>query len=87
MYYYGYSSNVFVKLLDIVIFFLPQKAKSQGKEVFDEDIHYPLKITLIKRGQSQVSHLNGSESHSEVNHRNGANGYSEVNCLNEDKSN
>ncbi|XP_011666361.1 calmodulin-lysine N-methyltransferase [Strongylocentrotus purpuratus] len=35
---------------DPMVWNVYQQAKAQGKEVFDEDIHYPLKITLTKRG-------------------------------------
>eukprot|EP00057_Strongylocentrotus_purpuratus_P019587 XP_011674061.1 PREDICTED: calmodulin-lysine N-methyltransferase [Strongylocentrotus purpuratus] len=79
---------------DPMVWSVYQQAKAQGKEVFDEDIHYPLKITLTKRGHSEVNHQSSAKGQSEMNHRtevNGrkevkdqdcAKGYSEVNFLN-----
>ncbi|XP_054758538.2 calmodulin-lysine N-methyltransferase-like [Lytechinus pictus] len=55
-----------------------QQAKAKGKEVFDEDIHYPLKITLTKRGHPKISHHISDRVHLEVNHSTEINGHTEV---------
>lgn len=46
--------------------------------MFDEDIHYPLKITLTKRGHLEVNHQSDANGHSEVNDQTKVNGRMKV---------